>query len=423
MSRGLRVLIVTHRQEILDQISRTLTAWEVPHGVLTAGRRIPGGYQVLVASIATLVRQIEGSPEPDLIIIDEAHHSCAGTWVKLFAGYPKSRVLGVTATPERLDGRGLGDFFDDMVLGPSVSWLIQNGYLARPRYFSPMHLMDTTGIRMKGGDFDKKQVAEVVDKPTITGDAVEHYRRICPGVRAIVFAISIEHATHVRDQFWGAGIPSAVIDGTMGGEQRRKILDDFDSGRVRVLTSCELVSEGFDLPAVGAAILLRPTASLALHLQQIGRSLRPADGKSCAYILDHVGNCVRLGLAEETREWSLDGHSAKKRTRIALLDTRQCPNCFAIFCGAKCPQCGEVRESKAREIAQEEGRLIELDAKEALQKRLRKVEEKKAKTLEDFQAIGRARGYKPQWAFWRWKNSWAYRAHQHRTANASMVST
>lgn len=421
MSRGLRVLILIHRQEILDQISRTLTAWEVPHGLLTAGRRIPQGYMVLLASVQTLVKQLEGSPSPDLIIIDEAHHACAQSWVKVFAAYPTSRVLGVTATPERLDGRGLGDFFDDMVLGPSVSWLIQNGFLARPKYFAPEHLLDTSLLKLKGGDFDKKQAAEVVDKPTITGNAVDHYRRTCMGQPAVAFCVSIEHANHVAAEFNAAGIKAAVIDGTMASDLRRSILDDLRERRILVLVSCELVSEGFDLPAVIAAILLRPTASLALHLQQIGRALRPCDGKVNAIILDHVGNCVRHGLAEETRDWSLDGHSAKKRTKLATLETRQCPSCYAIYCGVRCPQCGSVRESQTREIMQKEGRLVELRERELEENRHRKIEEKRCRTLEDFQRVGRERGYKPQWAFWRWKNSWAYRVHNQRNADATMV--
>jgi DNA repair protein RadD len=405
-AKGLRVLILTHRSEIMHQICATLKAWEVPHCTLTAGRTIPSGYQVMVASVQTLGRRLEGSPRPDFIIVDEFHHVAATSWFKVLAEYPNARLLGVTATPERLDGKGLGDFAHKMVLGPKVQWLIDQGFLSRPRYFAAIRSVDVSAIRKTLGDFNKKEVSELMDRPSITGDAVDHYRRLAAGRTAIAFCTSIAHAQHVSDQFRGAGVSAEVIDGTMGEEQRQGILGRLRDGATKILVSVDLVSEGFDLPAVGAVILLRPTASLALHLQTIGRGLRPKPDGSDVVVLDHVGNCTRHGLAEEDREWSLEGHAAKKRKAEAILETKQCPKCYCIFSGLKCPECGHVRESKAREIEQRDGELKEVTAEELRARRMKRDEEAACNSLADYQALGKKRGYASGWSWFRWKSSW-----------------
>ena len=406
--KGQRTLIMAHRSEILAQISKTLTSVGVHHRMLKAGMLTPVKAPVVVASVGTLCRRLDEFPEPDLVIVDECHHSAAATWASVFAKFSKARFLGVTATPERLDGQGLGLFYDAMVRGPEVHWLIENGFLAKPLYFGPKEIVDTSAIRKVAGEFSKKESAGLLDKPTITGDAVAQYRRICPGATAVAFCISIEHCEHVAEQFRAAGIPAATIDGAMSDEDRARIISDLAARRILVLCSCELISEGFDLPSVGAAILLRPTASLALHLQQIGRCLRPAEGKKAAYILDHVGNCMRHGFAEEIREWSLEGHAAKKRDREAL-SVRRCEKCFAMFQGPACPACGAEYESKARKVETVDGELAPMDPAKLAALRARKTEERGCRTFEDFQRLGAARGYKPGWAQWRWRNSWRYR--------------
>lgn len=415
-SRGLRVAILAHRSEILDQIGKTLNRFEVPHFMLTAGRSIPTTYQVMVASMQTLCRRLDGSIAPDLVVVDEAHHSCAGSWAKVFAAYPKARWLGVTATPERLDGKGLGDFYHKLILGPKVQWLIDQGFLAKPRYFAPVHTVDTSALKKIAGEFSRKDAAEVVDRPSITGDVIAHYRKHAGDRTGIIFCVSVTHAEHIAAGFNAAGITAEVIDGTMGGDKRRAIVERLRTGQTQVLVSVDLVSEGFDLPAVGAASLLRPTASLALHLQQVGRVLRPADGKLDAIILDHVGNCARHGLAEEEREWSLEGYSAKKRSKERALEVKQCDNCFRIYRGPECPECGEKKKPKlALEVRA--GELAEVSTDKMLEIRRRLREENDCKSLEDFQRLARMRGYKPGWAYFRWKNSW-----RRRSATKSLVT-
>jgi superfamily II DNA or RNA helicase len=401
LKRGSRVIIVAHRREILDQISATLKRVGVPHGFIQAGKST-SNQPAMVASIQTLARRLDTIPAPDLVIIDEAHHSVSKSYVQMFAAWPTAKFIGVTATPERLDGKGLGAMFDRMVMGPSVQWLIDNGFLAQPVYYAPREAVDLSQVHTIAGDFDRSETEEIVDTPRITGDAVTHYVRFCNRQRAVAFCISVAHAQHVADTFNSCGIPSASIDGTLDPEVRKQRVEDLTAGKILVLTSCELISEGFDLPAVNAAILLRPTQSLSMHLQQVGRALRPYPGKTNAIILDHVGNCLRHGLAEQERDWDLGGRE-KRLKKSSLVETKQCSKCFAIFAGTVCPQCGSQREIATREIKEVDGELQRLSIEDISKKREERREEGKCKTLDDFRALAKLRGYKLGWAFFRWQ--------------------
>lgn len=400
--RGSRVVIIAHRREILDQISATLKRVGVAHGFIQSGKPM-ANQSAMVASIQTLARRLDKIPTPDLVIIDEAHHSVSKSYVELFAVWSSAKFIGVTATPERLDGKGLGAMFDRMVMGPSVSWLIENGFLARPIYYAPKESIDLSSVHTIAGDFDRSEAEEIVDTPRITGDAVEHYLRFCKGQRAVAFCVSVAHAQHVADHFQSRGIPAASIDGTLEPEVRAQRVADLTAGKILVLTSCELISEGFDLPAVNAAILLRPTQSLSMHLQQLGRALRTFPGKTHATILDHVGNCLRHGLAEQDREWDLDGRE-KRKAKSKPVETKQCSHCFAIFTGTVCPQCKTERVIEARELEVVDGELQRLSIEDIAAKREARREEGRCRTLDDFKALARQRGYKPGWAYFRWQS-------------------
>jgi DNA repair protein RadD len=402
-AKGNRVLILVHRSELVDQTCRTLRDFGVPHGVIAAGRTPDRSHAVQVASVQTVVRRLDFF-RPDLIIIDEAHHGTAGSWRKVIDANPQARLLGVTATPERLDGKGLKDVFDELIRGPEVGWLIDQGHLCKPRYYAPPRVADLSGLHIQAGDYNRKELAAAMDKATVTGDAVEHYRRVCPRAPAVAFTSSIKHAEHVAEQFTAAGFPWVVMDGNMDKDYRREVVRMLGDGRICGVSSCEIINEGFDLPVVTAAILLRPTMSLGLHLQQIGRVLRPAPGKQNAIILDHVGNCGSMqrggwvpkhGFAEDEREWSLDGRKKKKKSKKdePPVNVRQCPDCFACHPPLpRCPECGHTYEIKTREIEQVEGSLVEIDA-EAM-RREKKIEQRQAQTLDELIELGRARNYK-----------------------------
>lgn len=393
-AKGHRVLILVHRSELVDQVCKTLHAFGVGHGIIAAGRTPDLSHRVQVASVQTLVRRLNIF-KPDLIVMDEAHHGTAGSWKKVVEGNPQARVLGVTATPERLDGRGLGETFDEMVMGPEVADLIDGGHLCRMSYYAPPMVANLSGVAIKRGDFDAKQAAQEMDKSAIIGDAVEHYARICKGAPSVAFCASIKHAQHVAGQFNAAGFKAATIDGTLDRDERRDVVKALGDGRLNVLTSCEIINEGFDLPIVTGAILLRPTMSLGLHLQQIGRVLRPAPGKDRAIILDHVGNLARHGFAEDSREWTLEGKKKSKRGKKddePALPVRQCTECYCCHPPLPaCPECGHVYELKGRELKVIEGDLVEIDV-EAM-RREKKREQSRAQSYEELVALGRSRGY------------------------------
>jgi superfamily II DNA or RNA helicase len=393
-AKGNRTLVLVHRAELLNQTHAALSQLEVPHGLIAAGKTADHSHLTQVASVQTLIRRLDHVRPPDLIVIDEAHHATAGAWATVLARWPNARVLGVTATPQRLDGKGLGEVFDDLIRGPEVTKLIEGGYLCKPVYYAPK-TVSMEGVHKVAGDFNRAEMAERMDKPTITGDAVTHYRKYAEGQPCIVFCTGIKHAEHVAQAFNAAGYRFAVLDGTLSPEERAARVASLGSGRLHGLVTVDIVSEGFDLPIVACAILLRPTASLSLHLQQIGRVLRPAANKPRAVILDHVGNCRRHGLAEEVREWSLDGikRRGKRGPQDDVADTRQCPECFAVHTPSPtCPQCLHVYEIKDRIPDVVDGELEELKAREAVKQRKR--EQGTAQSLEDLIKVGKARGMK-----------------------------
>jgi DNA repair protein RadD len=324
-AKGKRIVIVAHRREIVDQISRALTEMGVPHGMIVAGQPT-GNEPVQVAMVQTLAKRLDKMTAPDLLVIDEAHHGVAGQWRAVTDAWTSTKILGVTAIPERLDGKGLGGAFDVMVQGPTVASLILDGHLAGYEYLAPPTKLDMSGVKTRGGDFAIEALAEAVDKPSITGDAVEHYRETLNGRPAIAFCVTVEHAQHVAQQFRDAGFAAASVDGTMTKEARRDLVASLADGRLNVLTSCELISEGVDVPVVAGAILLRPTKSLGMFLQQVGRCLRKKPDGSAAVILDHVGNVHHHGLPDEDRDWALTGKAKKQIEGVST-----CKMCFRVF--------------------------------------------------------------------------------------------
>lgn len=419
-ARGKSVYILVHRQELLLQCSRHLAALGIPHGRVAPGHSITRD-GVQVASVQTLVKRLEKYRAPDLIIADECHHATAGSWRKIIDRWPDALLLGVTATPTRLDGAGLGKHaggvFDHLEVGPSISWLIENGYLSRPVVYAPSGDLDLSGLRVRGGDFEKGELEKRVDRPSITGCAVSHYRNLANGVPAIAFCCSVQHAQNVAEEFRAAGYRARCIDGTMADGDRKKAIEDLGAGRIDVLTSCEIVSEGTDIPVVGCAILLRPTMSEGLFLQQAGRALRLYPGKRETVILDHAGNCLRHGLPDDDREWTLDGERRRKRKKDddePEIMVRRCPVCFAVFKPAPaCPKCGHVHEAKARKIDSVDGELKKItDAEKDLLKRQRRAKIGRARSLDELQQLAKELGYAQGWARFIWRARERKQSHQ-----------
>jgi len=386
--RGKRVLILAHRAELIEQISAALKEFNVRHGFIAAGYPAYRA-DVQIASVQTLVRRLLSVQPPDLIVQDEAHHlAVANTWGKIFSAFPRARVLGVTATPIRLDQQGLGKFFQVLVLGPTTQQLIDQKYLAPLRVFAPVQ-PDLTGVHRRGGDYVASELAVLMGKPSITGSAVDQYEKHAAGLRAICFCPSIAHAKETSRSFLARGHSSQCIDGAMDRQLRSEAIDAFRRGTIRVLTSCDVVSEGLDIPAIECAIALRPTQSLGLWLQQVGRAMRPSPGKTHALLLDHAGNTLRLGLPTDDREWSLtDGLVAPKQRAPGL---RTCLRCFAVSPAGSltCRECGEWFPVKSREIEIRPGELTEIHGVS-----VPRMSQSQLTTLEDLIAEGKRRGYK-----------------------------
>jgi len=408
-AKGNRVLILVHRQELLTQTSMALDNLGVRHGII-APRRYGELESVGVASIQTLDRRLaQTAMHYDLIVIDEAHHGVAGTWRRTLSHFPTSKILGVTATPIRTSGEGLGveagGIFDDLIVGPTISELISQGHLVQPETYAPPTEIDLTGVRRKGGDYNASQAAERVDKPSVTGSAVEHYRKLSHGEPAIAFCASIDHATHVRDEFRAAGYASEVIHGKLDDDERKDLISGLATGRIQVLTSVDIISEGTDIPVVSTAILLRPTQSLGLYMQQVGRVLRPSASKRRALILDHVGNCLKHGLVTDNHDWMLDGE-VKSRRKSSDDETivRQCKKCFAVYDeGLVCPYCGHQNPPKPRKIEERDGELMQVTKEQIAAIKAQKMDEyKNAKTWQEACAIANRRGDSMYWLKMRW---------------------
>ena len=412
------VWVLVHRSELVRQSSESLRTLGVEHGIIAPGFTPDPFAKVQVASVQTLVRRLGKLIAPNLIIVDECHHSVAASWDKVLRFYPKAKILGVTATPVRLDGRGLGrDFgghYDSMVNGPPLSELITRGFLSPPHIYAPPVGADLSNLHKRYGEFVQAEAAELMDKPKITGCAVEHYSRISPNIPAIGFCVSVAHAEHVAEEFRAKGFNAASIDGSMDDRERKKRIQDLGNGKLHVLTSCDVISEGTDIPIVGTAILLRPSASFSMVMQQVGRALRVFPGKTHANVIDHVNNMKRhdlegLGLPEWDVEWSLTGEiKRKKKASESSVGFKTCPACYRAHPPApKCPYCGEVYEAKSGEPEQVEGRLERVDP--AVRARLEQIEkdramfdrmkeEKQCRSIEDWEALAEKRGHKKSWA-------------------------
>lgn len=384
VARGWQVMFMCHRDELVQQTSKTLQRMGIDHGFVAAGYPKDTRGQVLVCMVGTVGKRLDKLPVPQIIFTDEAHHAVAGTWKKIIDHFPSALIVGLSATPERLDGRGLDDIFGALVPGPAVRWLMDEGYLSDYRAWSHAP-PDLSGVKRRGADFDPAALATQMTDAHLVGDAVDHYMRICPGERAVSFCVNVDHANAVRDAFTAAGVTSASLFGESPKEERRRVLAAFRAGDISVLTSVDLFGEGFDLPEVAVAILQRPTESLGLYLQQVGRVLRPvyaagypldtreqrleaiASGpKPHAYILDHAGNLARHGLPDDAREWKLEGRK-KGSAKSGGPGAKVCATCFGSNPqGTKiCRYCNVTFILTPREIEQIEGDLKEIDRERA----------------------------------------------------------
>jgi superfamily II DNA or RNA helicase len=384
-ARGKTVLMLVHRQELLDQASATLHEHGVAHGIIAAGVA-RARHPVQLASIATVARRLDRLGAPDFIFVDEFHHAASASWSRILERWHRAYVLGFTATPQRLDGKGLARYADALVCGPDVRALIAAGHLADYRLYAPPGV-SVEGLATRAGDYARDELAAAVDRPEIVGDVAEHYQRLAPGKRAVVFAVTREHARHLAEALRAGGVDARYVGGDTERHERRALLAEFGAGRVQALCSVDILGEGLDVPGIEAVVCARPTRSLTLCLQQWGRGLRPKPDGSRAVILDHAGNCRRHGLPDDARHWEL---AADRPRRPPAPTVSLCPKCFAVFATgpAACPECGFVLVAKPRLVKEVAGTLAELE------RGSRRSEQRTASDYASLVALGRQRGYR-----------------------------
>jgi superfamily II DNA or RNA helicase len=311
-----------------------------------------------VVAVQTAVRR-SGLPRPDLIIIDECHLAVAESYRKVIAAAGHPLLLGLTGTPQRLDGRGLGEVFDRLVLTCTTAELIDEQLLAPVRVFAPPP-PDLSGLHTRAGDFDQGEASAVLAKPAVVGDALSHWRKLCVGRRGVAFCTTVAHAQAVAEQWRREGYRAVAVHGGSDDDERREAITGLRAGRLDLVACAQLWIAGVDVPEIDAVVWLRPTQSLTAWLQGNGRGLRIALLKSDLLVLDHVGNCLRLGHPLEVHQWSLDGRV--KRSREAGLSVKVCPQCFAAMPSARqtCPDCGHQFTPERRELQHVDGELVEV---------------------------------------------------------------
>lgn len=396
---------IAHRQELVSQISLALARCSLRHRLIGPSALIRQCVKIHmdevgrsfydanarcgVAGVDTLVSRYMPRVKDNIAIpprhedpwlrqvtlwqTDEAHHLLSDNkWGRATLLFPSARGIGWSATPARADGYGLGrhadGVFDAMVVGPTMRWLIDHGYLTEYRIFAPPSDVDLSDVTVTAsGDYSPDKLRKAVHKSHIVGDVVQHYLRLARGKLGVTFAVDVEHAVEIAAAYRAAGVPAEVITSDTPDIARAAILRRFKRREILQLVNVDLFGEGFDLPAIEVVSMARPTHSFTLYAQQFGRALRILEGKLYGIIIDHVGNVVRHGLPDRPRKWSLDRRERRSAfTAGSGADPmRICPDCTAPYSKFKigCPFCGHIAEPAGRARPdQVDGDLIELDA-------------------------------------------------------------
>ena len=397
MIKGARgnVLVLAHRHTLINQHKELLESL----GVLSD--------KVRVESVFTEASRL-GRYAPndvDLIIIDEAHLSEAASYRKVCKYYDCRRVL-FTATPARLDGKPL-TLADTLITGITADELIKTGAISDYDYYAPDLNLDIDSVDMVAGEYNNGQLTDLMCQSTIYGDVLKYYQQLGENRQAIAYCTSVKHSEQTAKMFCDNGIKAISIDGSMSQKERNSKMDMFRKGEVQILCNCNLISEGVTLPNASVALLLRPTCSLPLFIQQSCRVLTPVEGKK-AVIIDFVNNVQKHSMPTENHNWSLT-QSVEKRKEFnsdGTLSIRQCENCFRCFQGKKCPYCGAEHVPKGRELRQikdAELKKIEAIQKEELekQKKAARLEQGNCKSFQELYDLAKKRGYKNP-------SGWAY---------------
>lgn len=393
-NKGNRVLFLVHRRELIEQIKNTFKKNEVNLDLVQFGM------------VQTVVRRLDKTPKPALIITDENHHALAKSYRKIYDHFSDVLRLGFTATPIRLNGSGLGDVNDILIEEVDAKWLIENNYLSPYKYYAP-RLIDITKLKLNSlKEFSSTSIDNAMEDKTIYGDVIKHYKELADGEQAIAYCHSVKASEFTAEQFRQHGINAVHLDAKTPKHERDSIIQKFRDREIQVLCNVDLIGEGFDVPDCSTVIMLRPTQSLSLYIQQAMRGMRYQPGKT-SIIIDHVDNVRRHGLPDAKREWSLKGIKSSSDNESSI-KIRQCENCFAVYSPKEkaCPMCGHVPEVKQqREYEINESAKLEEVTEEDVSITLDFREPKDCKNMKELIELGKNRGYKnPQgWAYYQAK--------------------
>jgi len=369
--KGNPVLFLVHKRELVYQASDHMDKEGVQHGIIMAGEPMNKMKQVQLASTLTLWTRAKrheriDMPPAKVVVVDEAHRTGSKTYNQILDDYDDSILIGVTATPVRKNGRGLGNQFEKMIVISSISELQELGFLCQVEYMVP-NIPDLSEVDINDGEFVEEQLQEVMDNKHLVGNIVDHYIKFAKGRQAVLFAAGVRHSIHLRDRFRMKGIAAEHIDANTNTAERDEIHDRFEKGEIQVICNYAIYTEGVDMPELSCVINARPSRSIVFHLQSIGRGLRPKkDGGNCL-VIDHSGNVLRMGPVEMDHEWSLDEFeviydrdaSNEERKEREKKETEYiCSNCGTMFeSEPRCPTCGEPLAKIGRDIKVAKGEL------------------------------------------------------------------
>ena len=387
--KGNRVLFLVHRRELIDQIKGTFEFTGVDNSLVEFGM------------VQTIVRKLDKIDKPQLIITDENHHGLASSYRRIFDYFNDVPKLGFTATPVRLNGKGLGDINDILIEEVDASWLIDNEYLSPYKYYAPK-LIDDEKLKLNSmREFSSASMDNAMSDKKIHGDAIKHYKSLAGGEQAIAYCHNVAASKHLAEEFNKQGISAAHLDGATPKKIRDSIIQQFRDREIKIISNCDIIGEGFDVPDCSTVIMLRPTESLSLFIQQSMRGMRYRPGKT-SIIIDHVDNVRRHGFPDMERSWDLEGKKKSKQENTVIV--RECVNCYAVFPGGMiiCPECGHEHKVEREETDYEVDETAVLEEVKADDIVLDFREPEDCTSMKELIELGENRGYKnPKgWAYY-----------------------
>lgn len=400
--KGTATNFIVPRRELLKQTAETLDAYSIPFGYCAAGHVGNPFEKTHISTVGTLARRLDTAPKSKLVFVDESHYGATalGQIIQHYLALG-SWVIGLSATPWKMSGKGLGDWFEVMEQGPPIADLIERGRLSQYRLFAPSR-PDLSGIKTTAGDYAKGQLADFMEQDKVlVGNAVKHYIDHASGRLNVAYCTSIKHAEIVAETFRDQGVPAAAIHGKMDDDERSRLIKAFARRELKVLTNCDLLTFGFDLSSAAQMDVtiesmsdLRPTKSLSLQMQKWGRVLRKKDFP--AMIFDHGGNVDRHGLPDAEREWTLEGQDKQSREGAEKTEpARQCSSCYFVHRPAPvCPNCGFVYPIQSRMVEEVEGELSEVTGPRGPTPRQEQGMVAAKDGLDGLIKLGQQRGYK-----------------------------